>query len=1111
MLKHLLAPAFAVVLVPFQLLGPATVGAALVGAALAAPPVAAQYFGQNKVQYRHLDFQVIQTEHFEVHYYQGLRDAAVDAGRMAERAYARLSRVLNHQYRERQPLILFASHTEFQQNNVTDISEGTGGVTDPFRHRAMLPFTGAYRDFDHVLQHELVHQFQFDIFARGRIGAGIQRLVAVNPPLWFMEGMAEYLSLGPIDASTAMWLRDAALEGRLPTIEQLTFDPRVFPYRFGHALLAYVGERWGDEVIGEILHGVATSGIEQGFRRALGISLSDLSDEWRDAVRRTYLPQITDLRMARQFSRAVLTEEKSTGTLHVSPAISPDGSQIAYLSEGSTFFVDLYLADAQSGRVKRRLIKSAFSSNFESLRFINSAGSWSPDGRYFAIAAKHGGHDDLVIFDVQRNRVHRRIDLALNGLVNPAWSPDGTRLVFTGYDQGWSDLFVIDADGTNLARLTHDRYADLHAAWSPDGKSIAFATDRGPSTDLATLKFGGTKIALYHLDTQAVEVLSSMTGANINPQWAPDGKSIAFVSDRNGTHNLYLYDFGDQQVYQLTHVYTGIASFTPFSPAISWAQRADRLVFTYFEKGAYNVYAVDNPRALKRQPYQEPAGGPPVASLTQAQAPRDGAVAPAATGAAPVAALAPTPVLRDGGAATTAAAPSDTTRTAAAPADVATSVYRAASGFRSSAEVPAGVATDSGPISVKALLDSATLALPDTAEFGFKKYRPKLATDFIAQPSVGYTRDNFGNGVYGGAAVSFSDILGNQRLLVGAQVNGRIEEAQVIAAYANLGRRTNWAGGYQQNPVFFFSGSELGTDPATGLATFTVHLERFLYHQGFIQAAYPFTRFRRVEFGLSAVNVTRANQNYIQYYHPVTRVVYDAQIQTERTGQANYLQPSAALVFDNSISEWVGPTMGRRNRLAYAPAFGNWMFHELTLDYRRYDSPLRPLTLATRTMFFGRFGRDTDQFRYFLGWSELLRGYTSGSFRRNECLSDRPEEIVFCDDLDQLIGSRVALFNAELRFPLIRNLSLGLLPVGFPPIEGAVFFDIGMAWNGGNQVVWRRAADANKRDVRTPLKSYGFSIRANLGGFVIFRLEYSKPLDRGNQSGYWTLNIGPTF
>src|ERR1051326_2490946 len=92
-----------------------------VAALLLSPRLEAQYFGQNKVQYRHMDFQVIQTEHFEVHYYQGMRDAALDSARMAERSYARLSRILNHQYRERQPIILFASATEFAQNNITEV------------------------------------------------------------------------------------------------------------------------------------------------------------------------------------------------------------------------------------------------------------------------------------------------------------------------------------------------------------------------------------------------------------------------------------------------------------------------------------------------------------------------------------------------------------------------------------------------------------------------------------------------------------------------------------------------------------------------------------------------------------------------------------------------------------------------------------------------------------------------------------------------------------------------------------------------------------------------------------------------------------------------------
>src|SRR5882724_13233212 len=328
----------------------------VLGLSILATPAAAQYFGQNKVQYRSFNFQSIRTEHFDVYYYPDERGGALDAARMAERAYARLSRILHHQFQSRKPIILYASQSDFQQTNVVDATgEGLGGVTEFFKHRAVLPFTGSYAEFEHVLQHEMVHQFQYDVYSRGRIGAGVQTLINVNPPLWFMEGMAEYLSRGPVDPFTAMTLRDAALNGHLPSIEQMTYDPNIFPYHFGHALMAYIGEKWGDEAIGVVLQASTTSGIEGSIRRATGLSLQELSDDWRDAIRTTFLPQVGDHYRAQRIAQPLLTEKRSGGTLHIAPALSPDGRRIAFFGERNGFFVDLWLADAESGRVLRRL------------------------------------------------------------------------------------------------------------------------------------------------------------------------------------------------------------------------------------------------------------------------------------------------------------------------------------------------------------------------------------------------------------------------------------------------------------------------------------------------------------------------------------------------------------------------------------------------------------------------------------------------------------------------------------------------------------------------------------------------------------------------------------
>ncbi len=177
---------------------------------------------------------------------------------------------------------------------------------------------------------------------------------------------------------------------------------------------------------------------------------------------------------------------------------------------------------------------------------------------------------------------------------------------------------MVNRDGSGLRRLTEDKYADLHPVWSPDGGSIAFATDRGPETDFRTLAFGNFRIALYDLATGSVRVLDRMDqGKNVSPQWSPDGRSLAFVSDRNGVSNMFLYDLEANDIYQLTDFYTGAQGITPLSPVMSWAREADRLAFVYYEDSQVR-------RLQHHQPARAQAAAVPGAGAGQRRHPGPG-------------------------------------------------------------------------------------------------------------------------------------------------------------------------------------------------------------------------------------------------------------------------------------------------------------------------------------------------------------------------------------------------------------------------------------------------------------------------------------------------------
>jgi hypothetical protein len=539
----------------------------------------AQYFGRNKVQYDTDRVLVLATDHFDIYYSQEDAAAAALAARMAERWYARLSAVLEHTLRGRQPVVLYGSHRRFEQTNVHSglIDESTGGFTEARKRRIVLPFAASLADTDHVLGHEIVHAFQFDIADEHRSALGV--------PLWFVEGMAEYLTLGAGDPQTAIWMRDAVQAGKLPTIKDLS-SRRYFPYRWGAALWAHLAERFGADLPARALR--ARRDVKRRLLEVTGQSLETLTSGWHEALREQHAtPHVA-------VSPALISSRRGGGRLNLAASLSPDGRRMVFLSERDQFSIDLFLADAVTGRVMGRLLTTATNTEFESLQYLHSAGAWDWSGTRYALGTVTRGRATLTIIDVDRPSDRRELPMPdVDEVYSPTWSPDGTRIAFSALAGGVSDLSIVDLATEKTRQLTRDSYADLQPAWSPDGRSIAFTTDRF-TTDLASLTYGSYRIGLLDPETGTIRSAPFVAGINhLDPEWSGDG-SLFFVGDPGGVPNVFSMNVAGARVSQVTSITTAVAGVTPVSPALSVARDTGAIAFSVFRNGAYEVHRMDS-------------------------------------------------------------------------------------------------------------------------------------------------------------------------------------------------------------------------------------------------------------------------------------------------------------------------------------------------------------------------------------------------------------------------------------------------------------------------------------------------------------------------------------
>jgi len=1035
------------------------------------------WFGKNKVQYRQFKWEVLRTPHFDVNFPEGHESLAAKTAVVLEYGYNKLSRDFLHNISWRIPVIVYGSHADFQQTNVTWslIPEGVQAFAEPMRRRMVLHFSGSNSDFIHTTVHELVHIFTFDMVYGSLLQSVFSRNFLFQIPLWFAEGTAEYYSIG-YDKTAEMFMRDATVHDYLMDLDQ---TGGYMVYKSGQAAIYYLNETYGNEKVIEIMdHLRHQRSMELALKTAIGISTRELSRDWKRAMRRKYWPLYADKKDLDDIAVQLTDHIKHHHYMNTKPEISPDGEHIVYFSDLKGLD-GIYLMNAVTGKVEKKLVSGTISTRFESIKSMKSSLTYSPDGSRVAFVAKSKGFDRLFIVTVRKGRVLKEVRVPLDFFYSPAWSPSGKKIVFVGVEDGQTDLYLYDLDKNSFVNLTNDPEDEQGPAWFPDGERIAYSrhpieivqpyfkedslgVKRLVGVDYKNkdnVKMHDSDIWLVDIESGVKKMLLATPGNDNDPVVMPDGKEIIFTSDENGISNLYRGTVETGSYYRFTDVLGGI-----FSP--SYSSKADRLVFSAFNSAGFDIYVMYDFSEKSRRSYS--TGGP---KLAAASSERKRHIGPEVVSEDEIAGTHDDKVFEGGKAsekdkakilrpwtnqpseAEGAVVRSDTSRSegrrterfgTAGAAGVASDTVRSKENIPKRSRTVGGSKAPRSGSRRKGLLrpdfglenapdvvvneDSEEEINPDTLKAirdrmrkqvgTIQPYHVKFAPDYVGNGAGLFYSTGFGFGLMN--QIAFSDLLGDHHLYIMFNLYRSIEDSDIMVTYYYLKKRIDYAFGVFQYKNYLNSRvSSIGES----FFDYRFFTERNYGAYGLI--SFPFSTFTRMDLEMEGFVSERKF-----FYYAVEDETGSLNFFPGEKSRRRLIQPTLSFVHDSALFNSLGPVIGSRWMVSISKALsfsGSDVSRSTAfVDYRKYFPLFYRNYLALRAI--GAVSTGEDRRYFFLGGPLTMRGY----------------------DYLQLSGPRMLLFNAEYRFPLIDAIIFGWPGRwGFRNIGGTFFLDSGSVWGEG--------------------------------------------------------------
>lgn len=979
----------------------------------------AQYYGKNKIQPEKNDWNYMQTMHFDIYYPADNNDFGRIIALCAEEAYYYIREDFHTPIQGRIPVIFYSTHQEFEVTNVIPnlLSEGVGGFTESMNNRIAMPFSGSYREMEKTLIHEMTHAYVNEL-SSSRNSVMVKRAL----PFWFSEGLPEFLSVHGEENYNNMFIMDLVLNNNLTNLNEVG---GYYAYREGESFLTFIEKEYGRSKVMDMFYSIRTDEIDMVSKRLFDMEFLEIQKRWENYLKSRYFSIFSDYDIPYEKYKKLTDAGEDGSYMNTAPRFAPDGVRFTWFSN-KNLTDGIWISDRHGIKEKKELIRTEVAGNLEEFHFKRNNVSWFPDGDRIAFTANTSFGDVIHILDVNTEEITESISFdTIQVIYEIDVSPDGNKIVFSGICNTKADIYIYDLESGKITRLLNDRFYEGHPRWSPNGKKMAFYSERIPlvSGDGIHLFDNAVRnIYIYDLESEKFYQITDQKEDAWNPVWNGDGTKLLYLSDIDDITNVHVVDITEAKTAQVTNTLSGVMNFDID------ASDENMLISCFYEQ-AWDVYLhsapLDSlvwhdhffPRKIDlEEDFWE------IFDIERIKF----------FGKTNLAFKKPGPVKN-------------------IDPELA-KLY----------EINIDYGPDTTVVEENRKIDRKP-TIPNEPEI--KHYNLKWKLDNF-WGGLAYNS----SGTYALVNIWASDILGNHSAYGALEISGEIENSSLNLQYLNLTRRNDYGGG-----VFYLNDETIYQVLYTN-GDYDYFRQRDREYGFFGTFIHPFDKYWRFETQLALLHRQRfrdwwswSADTWIEEWMP-------EEFGLDTKEDDFVMAPRFNLIHDNTLYGSTGPISGGKQYFSFQHSFSTGESYNFAyLDIRKYSFFAKRFAWANRLI---------------AGWTDtdMISGFELSGFNGVRGFDDDEE------------GMRKALISTEFRFPLIDNLSFAFpLPIRIQGVRGSAFIDLGAVWDEEKDFqFW------HKNHLKNSVMGVGFGPRLNMGFFILkFDIAWQTDLYNASKPRYY--------